>query len=117
MNKFIETMAVLQRNFPSPARRTAGVTKIISELRARVPAPVLAHFDRQLARGCKGVAEVHRGVCGGCHLRLPTSVSAHVSEDSDVPLCANCGAYLMFPDEETTATSLTRKTCVAAAMA
>jgi predicted nucleic acid-binding Zn-ribbon protein len=91
MNPYIETMLLLQR------RLLAGETKDVEKLRARVPAVVLAHFDRLIAQGRKGVAEVNHGVCGACHLRLPAAVVVPSAAHEDLELCENCGAYLIFP--------------------
>lgn len=99
MNPFVETLFSLQRL--SPTRGVAGiiVTPATAKLRAQVPAPVLAHFDRLIAQGQKGVAEVRHGVCSACHLRLPAAVTASGATDEDLHLCENCGAYLRFPEE------------------
>lgn len=95
MNPYLETMQLLQH------RLRAGATADTDALRRRVPAPVLAHFDRMIAQGRKGVAEVSHGVCGACHLRLPVVVVVPSAEHADLQLCDNCGAYLIFPTEET----------------
>jgi len=99
MNPFVETLFILQRQ--SQTRGAAGVivTPATAKLRVQVPAPVLAHFDRLIAQGRKGVAEVHHGVCSACHLRLPAAVTATGATDEDLHLCENCGAYLRFVDE------------------
>ena len=100
MNPFVETMSVLQRRGRTKARVVRDAEPSIATLRASVPAPVLAHFDRLAALDRLGVAEVRNGVCGGCHLRLPAAVTAGRADDDDLQLCENCGAYLMFPTEE-----------------
>ncbi len=94
MNPHIETLLLLQR------RLLAGNTTDIARLREKVPAVVLAHFDRLIAQKRKGVAEVHHGVCSACHLRLPVSVAVPNAGHEDLELCENCGAYLAFPAPE-----------------
>ncbi len=84
-------MLLLQRRLQAGAK-----TEEIEKLRAQVPAVVLAHFDRLIALGRKGVAEVHHGVCGACHLRLPASVVVPCAGHEDLELCENCGTYLAF---------------------
>ena len=69
-------------------------------LRERVPAPVLAHFDRLIAHGKKGVAIARNGACGECHLRLPSGTIAALAYTNEVHLCDNCGRYLYLPEEE-----------------
>jgi len=91
MNPYIETMLQLQRRLQAGAK-----AEEIDKLRAPVPVVVLAHFDRMIAQGRKGVAEVHHGVCGACHLRLPAAVVVPSAGHEDLELCENCGAYLIF---------------------
>lgn len=103
MNPYVETLYVLQRCALTRAQTIPGSKASITELRASVPAPVLAHFDRLIARDRAGVAEVHHGVCGACHLRLPAAITAVGDKSDDLQLCESCGAYLRFPAEESVA--------------
>lgn len=96
MIPFIETLQTLQRRLAAdPAARQPAE---IEALRAKVPAPILAHFDRLVKQGKKGVAEARNGVCTGCYLRLPAAVAARGATHKDLELCENCGAYLAFPE-------------------
>jgi predicted nucleic acid-binding Zn-ribbon protein len=70
----------------------------MAELRAKVPAQILAHFDRLIARGKKGVAVVRNQVCTGCHMRLPIGTINTLMQGLDVQLCDSCGRYLYLPD-------------------
>lgn len=100
MNPLLESMQSLQRMTLSrdPANPAAR-EKQIAALRASVPAPVLAHFDSLIRQDRKGVAEVHHGVCGGCHLKLPGFHAATRPGHEDLTQCAYCGAYLVFVPE------------------
>jgi predicted nucleic acid-binding Zn-ribbon protein len=73
----------------------------INSVRAKVPEPILGHFDRQKSRGKLGIAPVRRGVCGACHLKIPLG---HVAElrhnQEDLALCDNCGTYIYLPPDE-----------------
>jgi predicted nucleic acid-binding Zn-ribbon protein len=109
MNPHIETLLLLQR------RLQAGNKTDIKKLRASVPAVVLAHFERLIAKGQKGVAEVHHGVCGACHLRLPAAVVVPSVEHADLQLCDNCAAYLIFPTDEAPVAQPRRRRAVAMA--
>jgi C4-type zinc ribbon domain len=62
--------------------------------REKVPAPILGHFDRLIARGKKGVAIARNGACGECHLRLPSGTMGALAYTNEVHLCDNCGRYL-----------------------
>jgi predicted nucleic acid-binding Zn-ribbon protein len=74
----------------------------VTALRARVPQPILAHYDRLVARGKKGVAVVRNQVCTGCHMRLPIGTINTLMQDQDIQLCDTCGRYLylLSPAEE-----------------
>ena len=67
-------------------------------LRARIPPPILAHYDRLRARGKKGVAIVANQVCTGCHMQIPIGVITTLMRAGDVQLCDSCGRYLYLPD-------------------
>ena len=73
----------------------------INSVRAKVPEPILGHFDRQRSRGRLGIAAVRRGVCGACHLKIPLGHVAEMRHDQDdLALCDNCGTYIYLPADE-----------------
>lgn len=72
---------------------------VITELRAKIPAQILGHYDRLRARGKKGVAAVRNQVCTGCHMNLPISVVMTLRHGEDIQLCDSCGRYLYLPEE------------------
>ena len=76
--------------------------KKIGELRAKISPPILAHYDRLLAQGKKGMAAVRNQVCTGCHMHLPIAVIMTLMHGQDVQLCENCGRYLYLPPAVTT---------------
>ena len=84
MRQLMENLFKLQTlEFDVAAR--ARNTATIAELRGRIPAPVLEHYDRMRARGKKGVAAVMT-----------------IKHGHDLQLCDTCGRYLYLPaDEET----------------
>jgi predicted nucleic acid-binding Zn-ribbon protein len=67
---------------------------LMGELRAKIPAQILAHYDRLVARRKKGVAAVSGQVCSGCHMQLPLGVIMTLKRGKDIQLCENCGRYL-----------------------
>ena len=73
---------------------------LVQQLRATVPVPVLAHFDRMASWGRKGVALVRHGVCCECHMRVPTATVASLISPHDLYLCESCSCYLLLPTEE-----------------
>lgn len=102
MNELLQAMLEIQeqqlvRN-KKPDRNPS-----LAALRQKVPQQVLAHLDRLLQRGKKGVALLRNGVCAECHMHVPIGVVATIMHDRDIQLCANCGRYLYLPKEEMTA--------------
>lgn len=101
MNPTIETLAALQEltnRASKPATTEQQAT--ISQLRAKVPVPVLIYFDRKVTRGHKAIAQVRNGVCMSCHLRIPVGTVASLVSSPNMVTCENCGSYLMLsPDE------------------
>ena len=104
MSTTMETLYELQGLLLSSKTSAATPESRIHKLRQDVPPPILAHFDRVIAQGRKGVALVRRGICGECHLRVSFATNASLVRPDDIFLCENCGCYLMkAPDEETPA--------------
>jgi hypothetical protein len=70
MRKIMDHLLALQR-IQFAARAGAPALPVeVEKLRAEVPPPILAHYDRLTARGKKGVALARNGVCSECHLRI-----------------------------------------------
>jgi predicted nucleic acid-binding Zn-ribbon protein len=99
MNACIPLLQELQQIESRPDDVTAERQQRAVELRAQIPAPVLAHYNRLVVNRVKPIAEVRRGICGGCHLKLASWVRQAAADD-DLHVCENCGAYLVFPVEE-----------------
>lgn len=93
--KVIEQLLKLQEIEFGPLSDAPENLQLASVLRAEVPAPVLAHYDRLKARGKKGVAVVHHGVCGGCRMRIASGPHAALIRDEDVATCDYCARYLI----------------------
>jgi len=71
----------------------------ISQLRKRIPLPILEHYDRLVVRGKKGVAIVRNQVCTGCHMRIPIGAINTLMHGEDIQMCETCGRYLYLPPE------------------
>jgi len=71
----------------------------ISDLRRKIPRPILEHYDRLTVRDKKGVALVNHQVCMGCHMRIPLGAIITLMHDTDIQVCDNCGRYLYLPPE------------------
>ena len=66
----------------------------IAQLRGKIPQQILAHYDRLMVRGKKGIVAVQNQVCTGCHMRLPIGVITTLMHAADLQLCDSCGRYL-----------------------
>ena len=97
MSELMQNLAKLQSlEFGELKEKNAEAVK--AELRSKIPLPVLAHYDRLVVRGKKGVALVRDQVCTCCHMRLPMAVVMTLLHRRDVQLCDNCGRYLYLAD-------------------
>jgi predicted nucleic acid-binding Zn-ribbon protein len=93
MNELIQNLVTLQAiEFDEIKEKAAGTT--VAELRAKIPAQILVHYDRLVTHGKKGVAMVREQVCSGCHMRLPIGVIMTLRRGDDIQLCDSCGRYL-----------------------
>jgi len=101
MNELLQNLIKLQSlEFGEIKEKNAGAT--ITELRGIIPAQIIAHYDRLVARGKKGVAAVRNQVCTGCHMRVPIGVVATLMHDADIQICESCGRYLYLSDSTKT---------------
>ena len=98
MRELMESLLALQA-LEFEGRETGKETDK-ARLRARVPEPILGHFDRLLARGKKGVSVIRQGVCTACHLRVPVGTLVTLARGEDIQICGNCGRYLHLPEGE-----------------
>jgi hypothetical protein len=97
MNDLLTNLLKLQAlEFNETAPKNAETQK--ATLRAQIPLPILAHYDRLVVRGKKGVAVVRNQVCTGCHMRLPIGTINTLMQAQDIQLCDIGGRYLSLPD-------------------
>jgi len=79
--------------------RGSSAEAAISQLRRKIPLPILEHYDRLAVRGKKGVAIVRNQVCTGCHMRIPIGAINTLMHGDDIQMCETCGRYLYLPPE------------------
>jgi predicted nucleic acid-binding Zn-ribbon protein len=99
MNNVIDQLYALQQLELQKRGKTPETQDKMHALRATVPEPVLAHYDRLMDRGKKGVAIVRNSVCTECHMQVAIGVVATLVRRADIQLCGNCGRYLYLPVE------------------
>ena len=97
MNELLQNLLKLQAiEFEETTEKIAGAT--VAELRGKIPAQILGHYDRLVARGKKGVTAVRGENCSSCHIRVPIGAIMTLRRGEDIQLCENCGRYLYLPD-------------------
>ncbi len=86
----------------SPRARALPEMKLdIAAVRERLPTALLGHYDQRQSRGKPGIAPVRRGVCGACHLALPSgSLADMLRGDGAIQVCGNCGVFIYLAEEE-----------------
>jgi hypothetical protein len=99
MKELLQNLVKLQ-SLQFSADKNADVAGAMVDLRAKIPAQILGHYDRLVARGKKGVAAVHGQVCSGCHMQVPLGVVMTLRHGDDIQLCESCGRYLYLPSAE-----------------
>jgi predicted nucleic acid-binding Zn-ribbon protein len=97
MKNIIENLLKLQ-TFELSGATGAETEKLRAELRAKIPAPILGHYDRLRARGKKGVTVIRNLVCSGCHMQVPRNTELTLMHGTDIQLCESCGCYLCLPE-------------------
>jgi hypothetical protein len=100
MKNVIELLFTLQGLEMGPSPKSSQNETEIRRLREKIPPPILAHYDRLLARGKKGVAMVRHGVCPECHMSLASGIYAQLIRAEDVVICGSCGRYLFYRPED-----------------
>jgi hypothetical protein len=99
MNKLFDKLLELQKLQLSVEPLSLDAESQVNELRAKVPKPILNHFDRLIAQGKTGVAYSRNGVCSECNLRICSGTAAGLAHQDDIHIYDNCGRYLYLAPE------------------
>jgi uncharacterized protein len=84
--------------------REVSLKKQLDELRSdheklaeAVEEGARAKYDRlRRSKGGTAIVGIEHGVCGGCHMKLPTAIILGVQGDQDLVGCPNCGRILYY---------------------
>jgi hypothetical protein len=67
---------------------------------AEIETGVMARYERLLkTRGDNIVVGVPHGICGGCHMQLPTHVFNAAKAQQEITQCINCSRILYYSRE------------------
>jgi predicted nucleic acid-binding Zn-ribbon protein len=101
LNELLQNLIKLQ-SLQFGEKKDKGVMAAMTELRTKIPSQILAHYDRIVAKGKKGITMVRDQVCTGCHMRVPIGAIMTLRHGEDIQLCESCGRYLyLAPQTET----------------
>ena len=99
MTELLKTLVKLQ-DLELGGEKGREAEGLKTEWRAKIPPPILLHYDRLMARGKKGIAAVRNQTCMGCHMQVPLGVVMTLMRGTDIQLCDACGRYLYLPEAE-----------------
>jgi predicted nucleic acid-binding Zn-ribbon protein len=96
-----EARALAERQVAELGTREENLRKELVELESNrselVEEGVLQRYERlRRTKGETVVVGVNHGVCGGCHMRLPTQVIITAQGDQEIAACSNCGRILYY---------------------
>jgi predicted nucleic acid-binding Zn-ribbon protein len=94
MRKVIEHLLALQKLQFDVGSRPSASNAEMEQIRQQIPTPILAHYERLILRGKKGVAIARNGVCSECHLRITSGKLVGLVYTDEATLSDNCGRYL-----------------------
>lgn len=90
-------VAALGEREKNLTQQLTGFQSNRSELAAGVEEDALARYERILRqRGDHAIVGIQHGVCGGCHMKLPTQVLVSCQSQSELNMCPHCGRILYF---------------------
>jgi len=99
-----ETRKLVEDQVAQLGAREANLQKELTELSAnrdQLAAAVEEHarsrYERLMrSKGEHVVVGVERGVCGGCHMRLPPQLLVTCQAEKELVACSNCGRILYY---------------------
>ena len=81
-------------------KELADLKSDYSRLEAAVEEGVRERYERlRKQRGATTVVGIDRGICGGCHMKLPMQVVLSCQAQQEIVSCPNCGRILYFTRE------------------
>jgi predicted nucleic acid-binding Zn-ribbon protein len=69
------------------------------QLAAAVGESERGRYERMMRKGDNIVVGIQHGVCGGCHMRLPTQLVVMCQGDKEIVTCINCGRILYYTSD------------------
>jgi hypothetical protein len=90
-------VAQLEQREQNLRQELNGLQESREALAAAVDESARARYERlSRSKGENVVVDVHHGVCGGCHVRLPPQVLVRCQAQQEIVSCTNCGRILYY---------------------
>jgi predicted nucleic acid-binding Zn-ribbon protein len=90
-------VAELDRREATLQQELAGVEADREAAAAAVEATACNRYQRLFnGKGGRVVVGIQHGVCGGCHMRLPTQIIVQVRGEQELVTCPNCARILFY---------------------
>jgi len=98
MRKLVEDqLAQLSMREQNLQKELADLSANREALSAAVDESARARYERLVrSKGENVVVGVERGVCGGCHMKLPPQLLVMCQADKEIVACSNCGRILYY---------------------
>lgn len=78
-------------------RELAELSSNRDALAAAVDGSVLNRYERIMnTRGDNVIVDIERGVCGGCHMKIPPQLIVSCRAQQEITTCTNCGRILYY---------------------
>jgi predicted nucleic acid-binding Zn-ribbon protein len=95
-----EQLAQLAAREQNMNKELAALETNREELAAAVDESARARYERLAkSKGENVVVGVQHGVCGGCHMRLPTQVVVSCQAQQELVACTHCGRILYYSQD------------------
>ncbi len=85
-----------KRRLESGSSEFKKITIECNQVRERLPAAILHHYDLRISKGKRGAAKMRNKVCGGCFISLPSGQLADMLRvDMELQICGNCSIFIL----------------------
>lgn len=98
--KRLSDLDIVKRRLEPNSPELPSLTSELAAMRERLPTAILKHYDARHSRGKPAIAPVNGGICGGCHLSLPSGQIAELRHaDGALHVCDNCGVFIFLIED------------------
>ena len=92
--------ARIQQETLSGKDRLEELNKSIDTMVSALPIDLATQFNRLIKRSHLAVVALNNGVCSGCGMKVPVSLTHEVHAAKNVYSCTNCSRFLYWPEAD-----------------